>query len=74
MGCFNIGLGNDLYALDGSTGHGLWRYTTSSGVSNSPVVANGKLYIASGNSLYAFGLPSSAGTEQSFPAAVTEVH
>lgn len=61
-----IGLANDVYALDASTGQGLWRSTTgtNTGVSCSPVVANGKVYVCSGNNLYAYGVPSSAAAEQ----------
>jgi outer membrane protein assembly factor BamB len=70
-GVVYIGLANDLNALDGNTGHVLWRYTTTSGAGCSAVVANGKLYFCSGNNLYAFGLPSGAAVDQ--PSAPPEL-
>jgi outer membrane protein assembly factor BamB len=50
----------NLYALNARTGAELWSY--AAGVS-SPVVANGKLYAVCGDNVCAFGLPSSAGTD-----------
>jgi outer membrane protein assembly factor BamB len=51
-----------VYALDASTGALLWNYTTGGGyVRSSAVVANGVVYVGSGdNNLYALGATTGA--------------
>jgi len=50
-------LDNLLYALDARTGTKLWNFATWSGITTSPVVANGMVYVGSnGGKLYAFHL------------------
>ena len=44
-----------VYALNASTGAGLWRFATGV-VCNSPAVADGVVYVGS-LGVYAFGLP-----------------
>ena len=57
----------DLYSLDTRTGALLWSHSTQSGVTSAAAaVANGKLYVGAGDSMYAFGLP-----DQSTPATNT---
>ena len=49
---------NNVYALNASTGALLWKYTTANNVESSPAVANGVVYVGSGDgNLYAFHLP-----------------
>jgi outer membrane protein assembly factor BamB len=50
-------LDGTVYALDASTGQKLWSYTTGGFVPSSPTVANGEVYVGSGDGkLYAFDL------------------
>jgi outer membrane protein assembly factor BamB len=50
-------MGDDVLALDASTGAQLWRYTIDGGVFP-PAVVNGVVYVASTHgSVYAFSLP-----------------
>jgi outer membrane protein assembly factor BamB len=66
-GMVYFGCGNNLYALNASTGAKLWSYATGGAVNASPAVANGVVYFSSGN-LYA--LNASTGVKLwSFSAA-----
>jgi outer membrane protein assembly factor BamB len=54
-----VGSGNAdaLFALNARTGALLWSYTTGGTVYSSPAVANGMVYVSSGDgNVYAFGL------------------
>ena len=60
---------NNVYALNASSGAKLWSYATAYAVGNSPAVANGKLYVASGSiyssgEIYVFHLPSAMGADE----------
>jgi outer membrane protein assembly factor BamB len=48
---------SDFYALDAATGLQLWSYATSGTGSNSPIVADGMVYLTTDAGLSAFGLP-----------------
>ena len=52
------GSGDDsVYALNAATGAKLWSYHTGNQVFSSPTVANGVVYVGSGDgNMYAFGL------------------
>jgi outer membrane protein assembly factor BamB len=50
------GFHGNLYALDASTGAGLW--SPPVGPSFFPAVVNGRVYVGSGDTMYAFGLPN----------------
>jgi outer membrane protein assembly factor BamB len=46
-----------VYALNAATGAKLWSYHTGNQVFSSPTVANGVVYVGSGDgNMYAFGL------------------
>ena len=56
-------MGDNVYALNASTGAELWSFSTESNICNcvysSPAVVNGVVYIGSwDNNVYAFGLPT----------------
>jgi outer membrane protein assembly factor BamB len=56
-GVVYVGSGDNVYALNASTGAKLWSYTTDSTVLSSPTVANGVVYASSDDhKVYAFGL------------------
>ena len=66
-GVVYVGSGDDLYALNASTGALLWSYTTGGGVFSSPAVANGVVYVGSNDpnffAVNFFALNASTGAE-----------
>jgi outer membrane protein assembly factor BamB len=47
----------NVYALNASTGALLWSYPTGGGLTPSPSVVNGVMYVGSFNGVFAFDLP-----------------
>jgi hypothetical protein len=57
-GSFDFGSSVLVFAADAAAGTGLWNASLPGGFAqSSPAIANGTLYIGSGNTLTAFGLP-----------------
>jgi outer membrane protein assembly factor BamB len=61
---------SNIYAFNAATGQTLWTAATDYPVESGLVVANGILYAASPDTLYAFGLPAAAPPAPPDPATL----
>lgn len=59
-GVVYVASGDDLFALDGTTGAQLWEVNTNNIVDAAPAVANGVVYSGTGNDVYAFDASTGA--------------